>query len=206
MLELVRYGLQLWLRDQCDALDHLHLELNGTAGELLQGRLKAAHLHAQGIVWGAYRLSQAIVTCQDLQLDMSYLWTGQSSTPLSSPLLVKLELWCSAADLQYMLLGKGSAAMGVGLLDHFLGLSPGECRDWQLEITETGLRFLPPAQQNKNSPLLLQLRVEEHKIAVYRDEASSRPTTIPLDSAIRINGLKIEAQQIHVWGEALVTP
>ena len=205
MLGLVRYGLQLWLRGQCDALDHLHLDLKGTPQGLLQGRLDAACLHAQGIVLGGWRLSRAIVTGRDLQLDPGRLRPGQP-VALSAPLTVRLELWCSAADLQHMLLGEENAAVGVALLAHFRGLSPGDCRGWQLQMTEAGLQFLPPSQQTQTPPLLLRLRAEDHRIAVHAEEAPDRSTTIPLDPAIRIHGLNMDAQHLRLWGEALVIP
>lgn len=205
MLAPVRYGLQLWLRDQCDALDHLHLDLKGTPAGLLKGRLQAACLEARGIVWGALRLSQAIITCCDLQLDLDHLRPGRPMA-LSAPLLVRLELWCSAADLQHMLLGEGDAALGVALLAHFRGLSPGDCGGWRLRMTGAGLQLLPPGQQIQTPPLLLQLRAVDHRIAVHTEEAPDRPTTIPLDPAIRIHDLKMTPQHLRLWGEALVTP
>ena len=203
LLGLVRGGLQRWLRGQCDALDHLHLDLEGTPEGLLKGRLQAVRLQARGVVWGVCRLSQAIITCQDLQLDLGRLRPGQP-LPLSTPLSVTLDVWCSAADLQYMVLGEGDTAMGVALLAHFRGLRSGDCRGWRLEVTGAGLRLLPPVQQTRTPPLLLQLRAVDHGIAVHGQEAPHRPTTIPLDPAIHIHGLTIEAQYLHLWGEAFV--
>lgn len=205
ILGLVRRGLQLWFRGQCDALAHLQLDLKGTPERLLKGRLDAVHLQAQGIVWGEYRLSRAVVTCQDLQLDLVRLRPGQPMA-LSAPLTIKLEVWCSAADLQQMVLGKGDSAMGVTLLTHFRGLRPEDCRGWQLEMTGSCLRLLPPAQQTPIPPLLLQLRAMDHGITVDAEEARDRPTTISLDPAIRIDNLIIDAQHLRLWGEALVTP
>ena len=205
MLNLVRNGLQLWLRDQCDAVDDLHLHLNGTPWGLLQGRLDTVRLHAQGVVRGMYRLSQVIVTCNDLQLDLNLLRPDQPMA-LSGPLLVRLEVRCSAMDLQHMLLGEGDAAVGVALLAHFRGLNPEDCRGWKLQITESGLRFLPPVQDNQRPPLLLQPKIEKHNIAVYAEEAPDRPVIIPLDPAIRIHKLTIDAQHLHVQGKALVRP
>ncbi|MYF19804.1 MAG: DUF2993 domain-containing protein [Synechococcus sp. SB0677_bin_5] len=205
VLNLVRHGLQLWLRGQCDALDHLHLDLQGTPEGLLKGRLAAAHLQARGIVWGACRLSRAIITCRDLQLDPGRLRPGQPMA-LAAPLNVTLEVWCSAADLQHMVLGPGEAPMGAALLAHFRGPNSGNCRGWRLQITETGVRLLPPAQQTRTPPLLLQLGAVDHGIAVHGEEAPDRPATIPLDPAIRIHDVRIDAQHLHVRGEASVRP
>lgn len=205
MLELVRHGLQIWLRSQCEAVDQLHLDLEGTPEGLLQGRLDAACLQAQGIVWGVFRVSRAIIRCRDLQLELGRLRPGQPM-PLSAPLSVTLELWCSAADLQHMVLAEGDAALGVALLAHFRGLSAEDCRGWQLRMTEAGLHLLPPARQSQTLPLLLQLRAVDHRIAVHAEEAPDRPTTIPLDPAIRIHGLTIDARHLRLRGEALVSP
>ena len=205
VLNLVRHGLRFWLRGQCDALDHLHLDLEGTPEGLLKGRLDAARLQARGIVRGAFRLSRAIVTCRDLQLDLGRLRHGQP-VALAAPLNVRLEVWCSAADLQHMVLDAGDGAIGVALLAHFRGPGAGNCRGWQLQTTEAGLRLLPPARQTQAPPLLLQLRAVDHKIAVHGQEAPDRPTVIPLDPAIRIHDLRIDARHLHLRGEALVTP
>ena len=205
LLKLVSHGLQLWLRAQCDALDHLHLDLEGTPGGLLKGRLEVARLQARGVVWGACRLSRAIITCQDLQLDPGRLRPGQPMA-LSAPLRVGLEVWCSATDLQYMMLGAGDAAIGMALLAHFRGPSAGNCRGWRLQMTDAGLCLLPPARQAGTPPLLLQLRAVDHRITVHGQEAPDRPATIPLDAAVHIHDLRIDAQHLHVRGEALVTP
>lgn len=203
VLGLVRSGLQRWLRGQCDALDHLHLDLEGTAQGLLKGRLQAARLEARGVVRGACRLSRAVVTCQDLQLDLGRLRPGRP-IPLSAPLNLRLEVWCSAADLQHMVLGEGDAPTGTALLAHFRGLRPGDCRGWRLETTGTGLRLLPPLQQTRTPPLLLQPRAADHGIAVHGQEVPDRPVTIPLDPALRIHGLAVEARHLRLWGEALL--
>ena len=205
VLDLVRHGLQLWLRGQCDALDHLELELEGTPQGLLQGRLPAARLQARGVARGTLRLSRAIITCRDLQLDPGRLRPGRP-LPLATPLVVTLEVWCSAADLQHMVLDAGDAAMGVALLTHFRGPSGGNCGGWRLQITDTGLRLLPPAHQSHIPPLLLQLTAVDHKIIVHGKEAPDRPTTIPLDPAVDVHGLRLDAQHLHLWGEALLSP
>ncbi len=209
ILGLVRHGLQRWLRSQCESVDHLHLELEGMPEGLLQGRLEAACLQARGIVWGALRFRQAIITCRHLHLNLDRLRPGQP-IPLVGPLVVRLELWCSAADLQHMVLGEGEGEipMGVALLAHFRGLAPGDCRGWRLEMTGAGLRLLPPAHQTQIPPLLLQLRAVDHGITVHGEEAPDRPATIPLDPAIRIHDLKItpHPQHLRLRGEAWVTP
>jgi len=46
----------------------------------------------------------------------------------------------------------------------------------------------------------------DYRITVHGQEAPDRPTTIPLDPAIRIHDLRMEARHLHVRGEALVTP
>ncbi len=205
VLDLVRHGLQLWLRGQCDALDHLQLDLDGTPKGLLKGRLDVACLQARGVVRGAVRLRRAIITCRDLQLDLGRLRPGLP-LPLAAPLSVTLDLWWSAVDLQHMVLGAGDAAMGVALLTHFRGPSAGNCRGWQLQITDAGLRLLPPTRQNQTPPLLLQLEAVDHEIVVHGEEAPDRPTTIPVDPAIRIHELRLDAQHLRLRGEALVRP
>ena len=205
VLNLVRHSLQLWLRGQCDALDHLQVDLEGTPKGLLQGHLQAAHLQARGVVRGALRLSRAIITCRDLQLDLGRLRPGQPLS-LATPLRVTLEVWCSTTDLQHMVLGTGDGAMGVALLTHFRGPSAGNCRGWQLQTTDAGLRLLPPAQQPPTPPLLLQLEAVDHEIVVHGQEAPDRPTTVPLDPAVHVHELRLDARHLHLWGEALVRP
>lgn len=205
VLNLMRHGLQLWLRGQCDALGHLQLDLDGTPKGLLKGRLDAACLQARGVVRGTLRLRRAIITCRDLQLDLGRLRPGLP-LPLAAPLSVTLDLWWSAVDLQHMVLGAGDAAMGVALLTHFRGPSAGNCRGWQLQITDPGLRLLPPTRQKQTPPLLLQLEAVDHEIVVHGEEAPDRPTTIPVDPAIRIHELRLDAQHLRLRGEALVRP
>ena len=205
VLDLLRHGLQLWLRSQCDALDHLQVNLEGTPTGLLQGRLEAAHLQARAIAREELRLSRAVLTCRNLHLDLGRLRPGQP-LPLAAPLSVDLEVWCSAADLQHMVLEAGDAAMGMALLTHFRGPSAGTCRGWQLELTDAGLHLLPPAQHPPIPPLQLQLDAVDHQIVVHGDEAPECPTTIPLDPAIHVQELRLDAQHLYLRCEALMQP
>ena len=39
MLSLLARGLELWLHQQCDAIEDLEIAMEGSAAELLRGRL-----------------------------------------------------------------------------------------------------------------------------------------------------------------------
>ena len=47
MLNLLASGLQLWVRQQCDAVESLELQLHGSALGLLRGRLEGVSLVAR---------------------------------------------------------------------------------------------------------------------------------------------------------------
>jgi len=204
ILDLVSYGLQLWLRSQCEQLDHLQLDLEGTAAQLLRGRLAAARLHGRGIVWRLLRLSRATITCQDVRLDLRQLGPHQP-LGLSTPLVVAMELWFSSADLQHTQLDGDGSTMGMLLLSHFRGLTTEESCGWRLQVMEDSLGLVPP-DQSPEPPLLVQLRAMDQTIAAYADEAPHGPTTLPLDRAIRVHHVRVDGQYLYVRGEALVTP
>ena len=51
LLSLVARGLELWLRQRCQAVNALEIQLEGSMAELLRGHLQGVRLRARQVVF-----------------------------------------------------------------------------------------------------------------------------------------------------------
>lgn len=64
VLQLLASGLQFWIRQQCEAVESLELQLHGSAMALLRGRLEGVSLVARRVVF------------RELEIEMAELRSG----------------------------------------------------------------------------------------------------------------------------------
>ena len=69
ILQLLANGLSLWIRRQCDEVGELSLSLNGSAMQLLRGKLKGVELEGR------------LVTFQGLPIHQAEISSGAADVP-----------------------------------------------------------------------------------------------------------------------------
>jgi len=58
LLGLLSRGLELWLRQQCSLIEGLEIQLEGSAAQLMRGRLEGVRLRARRVVYQNLRFDR----------------------------------------------------------------------------------------------------------------------------------------------------
>jgi len=62
LTKIVEIGLEIWLRDQCESINKVKIELNSTTRQLLSGRLSSAKLLAEKVTFKGLPLDKVELT------------------------------------------------------------------------------------------------------------------------------------------------
>ena len=62
LTKIVEIGLEIWLRDQCESINKVKIELNSTTLQLLSGRLSSAKLLAEKVTFKGLPLDKVELT------------------------------------------------------------------------------------------------------------------------------------------------
>ncbi len=206
VLQLLASGLQLWIRQQCQAVDALELQLHGSALQLLRGRLEGVSLVAQGVVYQQLVFERVELTSGLIRVQMGGLLKGQG-LQLQEPFRISGTVGFSAEGLERVLTSPPWQWLGDLLAEQLLGRSPLT----GLRIAEDRLVLVvaqAEAQATAGPPLLeLQARPEavngSVEIRAIEGEAVAR---LPMDPSIRIDEARLRNGSFELEGEARVLP
>jgi hypothetical protein len=70
-MALLARGLDLWLRQLCEAIERLEIRLEGSGLRLLRGRLDGVRLRARRVVYQAMEIEEVELRCDGIQLRSS---------------------------------------------------------------------------------------------------------------------------------------
>ena len=123
VLKLLASGLQRWIRSQCDSADELNLALQGSALELLRGRLKGVSLEARRVSFQQLPLIRAEVQSGELKATFR---PGQPNQPvqLEQPFRIEGEVILAGQELNQALATDRGRWLGDLLAEQLMGLSP----------------------------------------------------------------------------------
>ena len=187
LLGLLSRGLDLWLRQQCSLIEGLEIQLEGSAAQLIRGRLEGVRLRARRVVYQNLRFDRVELASGVIRVRMGALLRGQS-LKLEHPFQVRGSVAFSGPDLGVSLATPSWRSLGDGLAEEILGLSP-----------------------------LAGLRIEEERLVlIAHGSGSARPLEVatsvralarlPMDPAIRIEQAQIGGGLLQLLGEARVSP
>jgi hypothetical protein len=187
--------LELWLRQRCQAVNELEIQLEGSMAELLRGHLQGVRLRARQVVFQQLSFERVDLHSDPIQLSIGGLWRGQP-LQLHHPFRVRGSVLLTGEGLSRSLatpqwrpladhLAEGLLGLtpleGVDLLDHRLILrAQAEQVEAHMVITPTGLQLCP---LDGRQPLPLQI-----------------------DQAIRLELAEVRSGLLELKGEALVQP
>jgi hypothetical protein len=77
VLALLARGLELWLRQQCEAIEAVEIHLEGSALKLLRGRLEGVRLSARGVIYQAMEIERVELRSDGLRVRMGPLLRHQ---------------------------------------------------------------------------------------------------------------------------------
>jgi hypothetical protein len=201
LLGLISRGLELWLRQQCTSIERLEIQLEGSAAQLMRGRLEGVRLRARRVVYRNLRFDRVELGSGALRLRIGALLRGQS-LQLDQPFQVRGTVAFSGPDLGASLATPSWRSLGDGLAEEILGLTPLaglRIEDEQLVLIAHG--------SGSETPLEVPTRVQavDGKIEVRSVDGGAQ-CRLPMDSAIRIEQAQIGAGLLQLLGQARVSP
>lgn len=201
MLGLLAKGLELWLRQQCDAIDRLEIRLEGSAAQLVRGRLDGVVLEARRVLYRNLRIDRVELRTAPIRVRMGALLLGQS-VQLEHSFAVRGTVAFNADDLARSLASPEWRGLGDGLAEDLLGLSPLaglRIQGDRLILTATG--------SGSTIPLELATEVVAADGTVeLRSVAGGASARLPMDPAIQIERAELAAGLLELEGQARVSP
>ena len=201
VLQLLASGLQRWVRSQCDSVDELNLALQGSAVELLRGRLKGVSLEARRVSFDQLPLMRAELQSGELK---TLFRPGQPSQPvqLKEPFTIGGEVVLSGTDLNKALATDRWRWLADLLAEKLMGLSPLrslEIDNDRLVLTAEVITGTKPVQGS------FHLCADQGTIRLNNWKAEGK-FLLPMDPSIRINDARLQGGQLVIKGDATVQP
>lgn len=195
LLQLLASALQFWIRQQCQMVDRLELQLHGSGLGLLRGRLEGVSLVASGVVFSALELTEVELRSEPIRVTTAGLLKGQP-LQLEHPFQIRGAVTLSAAGLERSLQGDHWRGLSDQLLEGLLGCTPLQALRIEAErlVFEAGGRrcaAVPEAVDGR-----LELVVPEH----------DRRVSLPADPNIAIHSARLRGDGLELQGTARVTP
>ena len=201
LLSLLARALELWLRQQCQQIDSLEIQLEGSAARLLQGQLEAARLRARRVVFQDLRFESVELRGEAIRLRPGAALRGQGSL-LREPFRVRGQLYLNSEDLNRSLGSAQWRQLGDNLVEALLGVSP----LMRVRILDRRLILsAPSAGQDLPIEVAATLAASEGTV-VLQTQAQGPIYRLPMDPAIHIERAELEAGMLLLEGEALVRP
>jgi hypothetical protein len=199
-LQLLAAALRLWIRQQCEAIDQLELDLDGSALQLLQGHLDGVRLQAQRVRYQGLELESVMLRSEPIQVQLGKVLRGQP-LQLDHPFGIRGLVQFSPEGLERSLAQESWRPLALSLAETLLGSEP------PLQVT-----VLPPSslvfRSHATAPqreLETLLQAEQGSIALRRADGTAA-MLLPMDPAITIERAAVEGGLVVLEGEATVTP
>jgi len=201
LLGLLSRGLELWLRQQCSSIEGLEIQLEGSAAQLMRGRLEGVRLRARRVVYRNLRFDRVELASGVIRVRIGAMLRGQS-LKLEHPFQVRGSVAFSGPDLGVSLATSSWRSLGDGLAEQILGLSPLA----GLRIEEERLVLIAHGSgSGKPLEVPTSVRAVEGNLEV-RSLDGGALARLPMDPAIRIEQVQIGAGVLQLLGEARVSP
>lgn len=201
MLKLLASGLQLWVRQRCQRVESLEVNLQGSALALLRGRIEAVQLLARRSVYQHLPIEQVDVLSEAISVQIGNLLKGQP-VQLEHPFAIRGQLSFSAEGLTTLFSHPHWRGLTEQLQDQVLGQLPLA----QVRIDGRQLIFdLRAAAAHDRVELPLLPRAADGTIELC--SAAGEPLfRFAMDPAITIERVWIEAGMVQLQGRARVSP
>jgi len=206
LLRLLARGLELWLRQQCDRIEELQIQLEGSAAQLMRGRLEGVRLQARRVVFQKLELERVELRSDPLQVRMGVLLRTQRLR-LEHPFQIQGTVAFSAAGLSRCLSAPPWSALGDALAQELLGLAPLAGLRFEgdrLVLRASAFEQAPPRERAARllveaAGLVLQAEPEAPGAAATR-------ACLPRDANIRFERADLTGELLELHGQARVSP
>lgn len=201
ILQLLANGLSLWIRRQCDEVGELSLSLNGSAMQLLRGKLKGVELEGRLVTFQGLPIHQAEISSGPLNLNLKPQQPGQI-LQLQEAFALQGSVTMRGTDLNRALLTERWRWLGDWLAEELMGLTT----LGNLEIeNETLILTAPVINASETVKKCFHLDAAEGTIRIRRIETDGE-VLVPMDTNIKIEEAYLKAGQLNLSGSARVIP
>ncbi|MDM7951940.1 MAG: DUF2993 domain-containing protein [Cyanobium sp. CZS 25K] len=201
VMALLARGLELWLRQQCEAIERLEIRLEGSGLRLLRGRLDGVRLRARRVIYQAMEIEEVELHCDSIQVRMGSLVRNQA-VQLEQPFRIQGQVSFSGDGLSRSMSTPAWRGLGDGLADELLGLTPLA----GLRIREDRL-VLRAFARGDREPVECEVEVRaEGGTVELRCTEGTPQARLPMDANIHIERAEVGAGLLHLEGEARVSP
>jgi len=205
VLRLLARGLELWLRQQCEAIEELQIQLEGSAAQLVRGRLEGVRLQARGVCFQRLRFESVELCSAPMQVRMGALLRRQTFQ-LEHPFEIRGSVSFSAEGLSRSLTEPPWSELGDALAQQLLGMVP--LAGVRLEGETLILRSQGCGQaQPLERPA--RLLIEQGGLVLQSDvqggEDSPVVVRLPRDANIHFDAARVAADGLELHGRARVS-
>ena len=201
LLQLLSNGLQIWIRSQCDEVGELQLNLQGSALQLLRGKLEGVSLTARKVSFQKLPLLRAELKTSALRAHINPSQPGQP-IQLSHPFHIDGEVVLSGSDLNRALASDRWRWLGDLLSEQLMGLTPLQ----SLSINNDRLE-LQAAVIATQDPACAQFGVQAANGTLQITHLETgKSFLMPMDPGIQIQNAHLKAGQLILQGKAIVSP
>ncbi len=201
VLQLLAAGLQVWVRQQCESVESLEIQLQGSALQLLRGRLEGVRLLARGVSYRNLRLELVELSSTGLQVQMGNLWRGQP-VQLQQTFRISGLVSFTPEGLSQSLAQPQWRPLADQLAEDLLGIAP------LVRLRIRGDRLVFTAQAvGEARPVELEttLQASEGSVLVTAAEGAVS-SLLPMDPAVVVERAVLEAGMVVLEGSATVSP
>jgi hypothetical protein len=195
VLQLLASGLQFWIRQQCEAVESLELQLHGSSLGLLRGRLDGVSLVARRVVFSSLEIEMVELRSDAIQVQVGNLLRGRA-VQLDHPFQIEGYAAFSGPGLSRSFCTPQWRPLGDQLVDALLGLTPLQ----KLSIERDRLVLQAQERRCETTPRAvdggLQLCTNHEGPCV----------ALPADPNISIREANLEGGLLQLHGTARVSP
>ncbi|MFM7394398.1 MAG: DUF2993 domain-containing protein [Cyanobium sp.] len=201
LLRLLARGLELWLRQQCDSIGQLEIQLSGSAAALLLGRLEGVSLAARRVVYRQLEFEAVDLRSDPIRVRMGPLLRSQG-VQLDHPFRIRGQVAFSGDGLNRSLAASEWRSLGDGLAEQLLGLTP--LRSLEIDGDRLLLSVCGVASEE---PIRIAAHLGAADGTVEVRGIDGGPTIrLPMDPNVRIERAELGQGRLQLEGEARVSP
>lgn len=201
VLQLLSNGLQLWVRQQCQSIESLEVELRGSALNLLRGQLGGASVQARRAQFQSLQIEQVELSSGAIQVQIGNLLKGRPLA-LEHAFSVRGRISLSGEGLSRSLGQPAWRPLGDSLAETLLGLA--SLRSVRIEHD---VLILAAEGWGRPDPVELKTRLDAVEGTVQISSLDGRLSTrLAMDPQIRIEHAAVEAGLVQLSGTATVVP
>ena len=205
VMQLLASGLQLWVRQQCDAIESLEIRLEGSAMALLRGRVAGVQVMARRVTYQGLQIELVDLHSEAIEVQMGQVLRGRG-LQLNHPFRIRGQVSFTADGLTRSLARPEWRGLGDAIGEALLGITP------LTELRVQANRLVLAAQGVAERGLIelaTEVRAVDGTVEIRgvdgpADEVAEH--RLPMDPNITINQAGIEAGMLQLIGEARVSP